>query len=121
MGRNADVSAANLPLDFPSFSTQASGFQTDTLYPPQPSVRIVFGTTERRVFRDAAWRDRLHSYLGGIVRESGGVADAVGGVADHVHVLASLRATHRLADVVRDLKKTSCACVHQEIRMPTFS
>ena len=84
-------------------------------------VHIVFGTKERRAFIEAAWRDRLHAYLGGVVRESGGVAEAVGGVADHVHLLVGLRATHRLSDVVRDLKKTSCDWVHQEIRMPTFS
>jgi putative transposase len=31
----------------------------------------------------------------------------VGGVEDHVHLLASLRPVHRLADVMRDLKKDS--------------
>ena len=36
-----------------------------------------------------------------------GVAEMVGGVADHVHVLASLRPVHRIADVMRDLKKDS--------------
>jgi REP element-mobilizing transposase RayT len=36
-----------------------------------------------------------------------GVAESVGGVADHVHLLASLRPTHRIADVLRDLKKDS--------------
>jgi len=29
------------------------------------------------------------------------------GVADHVHILLGLRATHRLADVVREVKKAS--------------
>lgn len=36
-----------------------------------------------------------------------GVAEIVGGVEDHVHLLASLRPVHRLADVMRDLKKDS--------------
>ena len=36
-----------------------------------------------------------------------GVAESVGGVADHVHLLASLRPVHRVADVLRDLKKDS--------------
>ena len=34
---------------------------------------------------------------------------SVGGVEDHVHILASLRPVHRLADVLRDLKKESSA------------
>ena len=33
----------------------------------------------------------------------------IGGVADHVHVLASLKATHVIADLVREIKKASSA------------
>ncbi len=36
-----------------------------------------------------------------------GVAEMVGGVEDHVHLLASLRPVHCIADVLRDLKKDS--------------
>jgi REP element-mobilizing transposase RayT len=35
------------------------------------------------------------------------VPEIVGGVEDHVHVLVGLRATHRLADVMRELKASS--------------
>ena len=55
----------------------------------------------------ADWRPRLHSYLGGIIRGMNGVPEIVGGVADHVHILASLRPVHSLADLMRDLKKDS--------------
>src|SRR5712691_3739684 len=68
---------------------------------------IVFSTKERRSLIRAEWRPRLHSYLGGIVRGMNGVAETVGGVEDHVHLLASLRPVHCLADVMRDLKKDS--------------
>ena len=66
---------------------------------------IVFSTKERRPFIRAEWRDRLHAYLGGIVRNQGGVPEGVGGVEDHVHLLVSLRTTHCLADFMRDMKK----------------
>ncbi len=36
-----------------------------------------------------------------------GVAGIVGGVDGHVHILASLRPVHCVADVMRDLKKDS--------------
>ena len=68
---------------------------------------LVFSTKERCPFIHSAWRSRLHEYLGGTIRGLGGVADSVGGTADHVHVLASLNATHRLADFMRELKKAS--------------
>ena len=35
------------------------------------------------------------------------MAEIVGGVEDHVHILASLRPVHCIADVLRDLKKES--------------
>jgi len=35
------------------------------------------------------------------------VPEIVGGVEDHVHILASLRPVHCIADVFRDLKKES--------------
>jgi REP element-mobilizing transposase RayT len=68
---------------------------------------LVFSTKERRPLIRAEWRSRLHSYLGGIIRGMNGVAESVGGVSDHVHLLVSLRPTHRIADVMRDLKKDS--------------
>jgi putative transposase len=82
---------------------------------------VVFSTKERRALIDASWRERLHAYLGGAIRTAGGLAEAVGGVSDHVHILMGLRATHRLADVVRDIKTASSEWVHQEIKMAVFS
>ena len=49
----------------------------------------------------------MHEYLGGTVRGLGGIPECVGGVADHVHLLVGLKATHCLADFVRELKKAS--------------
>ena len=68
---------------------------------------IVFSTRDRRPFISREWRPRFHSYLGGIVRGMNGVPEIVGGVEDHVHLLASLRPIHCIADVLRDLKKES--------------
>ena len=44
-----------------------------------------------------------------------GVAEIVGGVEDHVHLLASLRPVHCLADVMRDLKKDSTNWVKENL------
>ncbi len=68
---------------------------------------LVFATKGRQRFIGASWRPRLHEYLGGAVRGLGGTASAVGGVEDHVHILASFKPTHRLADILRELKKAT--------------
>jgi putative transposase len=59
----------------------------------------------------------LHAYLCGIIRTASGSSESIGGVSDHVHLLIGLRATNRLADVLRELKAVSSGWVHDEIGM----
>jgi REP element-mobilizing transposase RayT len=82
---------------------------------------IIFSTKDRSPIISAPWRERLHAYLGGIIRNVGGVPEAIGGVADHVHLLIGLRATHNLADVVRDVKAVSSRWAHEEMRDAAFA
>lgn len=70
-------------------------------------VHLVFATKNRRPLIVPALQDGLHRHLGGVVTGLGAVADTTGGVADHVHMLIGLRATHCLADLVREVKKAS--------------
>ncbi len=68
---------------------------------------IVFSTKERRPLIKDSWRPKMHEYLGGTARGLCGIPECIGGVADHVHLLVGLKATHCLADFVRELKKAS--------------
>ena len=68
---------------------------------------IVFSTKERRPLIGVDWRPRVHEYLGGTVRGLDGIPEVIGGVEDHVHLLVGLRATHCLAEFIRELKKAS--------------
>ena len=43
------------------------------------------------------------------------------GTVDHVHLLVGLRATHRLADVLREIKSASSEWVHKEMGVRLFS
>ncbi len=82
---------------------------------------IVFGTKDRQPFIADPWRNRLHEYLGGLVRAAEGVPEAIGGTADHVHLLAGLRATHSLATFVQDIKQTSSRWIHETIGVKPFA
>jgi len=82
---------------------------------------LVFGTKNHEALIASAWRDRLQAYLGGVIRTLDGVPEAVGGVADHVHLLVGLRATHTLADVLREIKSVSSAWVHEEVGVRSFA
>ena len=82
---------------------------------------VIFGTKNHEPLIQKSWRPRLHAYLGGITTTLGGTAEAVGGVSDHVHLLIGLRATHVLADVMRQIKSVSSTWIHQEIQSPNFA
>ncbi len=82
---------------------------------------LVFSTKDRVPLIAPQWRDRLHGFLGGVVRQLDGVPQAVGGVGDHVHLLIGLGAMHRLADVMREIKSVSSRWVHEEVGVKLFS
>jgi REP element-mobilizing transposase RayT len=82
---------------------------------------IVFSTKDRIPLIASAWRERLHAYLGGILLNLNATPEAVGGTADHAHLLIGLRATHCLADVVRDIKAVSSRWTHDEMAAPKFA
>jgi putative transposase len=86
-----------------------------------PHYHIVFATKNREPSIDAKWRVRLYEYLGGTIAGLGGVSERVGGTADHVHLLISLKATHCLADVMRELKKAASVWVHEELGLASFA
>jgi putative transposase len=81
---------------------------------------VVFSTKERRPQIADPWRSRLHEYLGGTINAMGGQIRQVGGVADHVHLLMGLKATHCLADVMRELKRQSSIWAHEQIGCKAF-
>src|ERR1700722_14913157 len=82
---------------------------------------LIFGTKNHDPLIVPAWRSRLHAYMGGILSSLDTTPEIVGGVEDHAPILAGLRATHRLADVLREIKSTSSRWVHEEIRLPAFA
>jgi REP element-mobilizing transposase RayT len=81
---------------------------------------IIFSTKERRALIADEWQYRLHAFIGGCIKTLGGVPEAVGGTRDHIHILIGLRATHRLADVVKEIKVASSKWIHDELRHKLF-
>jgi len=74
---------------------------------------IVFSTKHREPWINPTWRDELHAYIGGIVRNRKGELLAAGGIPDHIHLLLRLAADRSVSDVVRDIKSNSSAWLHE--------
>jgi REP element-mobilizing transposase RayT len=85
------------------------------------NYHIVFSTKNRTPSLPSDRLATVHQYLGGTINGLGGVALAGGGVADHVHALVGLRATHCLADFLREFKKSTTLWVQAHIGRPDFA
>lgn len=85
------------------------------------NYHIIFATKNRTPAIEAEWKTQLHDYLAGIVRNQGGIPMAINGIEDHVHMLVGLKATHCLADFLREVKKSSSQWVHREVKRPHFA
>jgi putative transposase len=88
-----------------SFVTQSL---TNLLY------HLVFSTKHRQPIITRAVEDRLHGYLGGLVRGQKGIALEINGMSDHVHILAKLSQNFSVAQVLREVKAVSSGWVHTE-------
>lgn len=82
---------------------------------------LVFSTKDRVSSIRPDIRDRVHAYLGGVIRGIGGAPLEVGGIADHVHLVIGLKPTHLLADVMRVLKSDSSKWIHAELGIRDFA
>jgi len=76
-------------------------------------VHVVFSTKDRTPQLDTALEERLYPYLGGILRELGGKLFTVNGVEDHIHLLAAIKATMSIAEIVGKIKGSSSKWVHE--------
>jgi REP-associated tyrosine transposase len=84
-------------------------------------VHVIFSTKHRRPVLKAEWRSRLHAYLGGAVSGVEAVPLVIGGTADHVHLLLGLKATHRIADVIREIKRGSSNWLNDDLNIRGFA
>jgi REP-associated tyrosine transposase len=73
---------------------------------------IVFSTKDRRPLITPDYEIRLHDYIGGTLRDAGGISLELNGTDDHIHLLAKLRPTRALSDVLRDLKANASGWMH---------
>ncbi|MEJ6573482.1 MAG: IS200/IS605 family transposase [Akkermansiaceae bacterium] len=85
-------------------------------------IHTVFSTKNRAPFlMNPAFRDELHSYLGGCAKTLGCQPIRVGGVEDHVHLLTSLSRTLTIADFVKEIKRNSSIWAKEKEGLTDFA
>jgi putative transposase len=73
----------------------------------QLNIHCVFAVKGRQNIITSDFRDELHRYMAGILKNDGAFPLAVGGWLDHVHVFFELPVTMSISDQMRMLKASS--------------
>jgi REP element-mobilizing transposase RayT len=77
-------------------------------------THLIFSTKDRLPFlNDKTLRRELHSYLATMLRNQGCETLIVGGVEDHTHSLFALPRTRAIANVVKEVKRTSSGWIKE--------
>lgn len=90
------------------------------MLPPMPQsisyvlVQVIFSTKNRQPFMDDAFVQEMHSYLAGILVQSGAGIVRVGGMADHVHLAFFLPKADTIPQIVERLKTASSKWAKQK-------
>jgi putative transposase len=74
---------------------------------------VIFSTKDRRPYLRGDIRQRVHEYIGGIVRGQKSQSIIVGGTEDHVHMLMGLHKELALSKAMAEIKANSSRWIHQ--------
>lgn len=75
-------------------------------------THLIFSTKERYPFlSDPTIRADMHGYLAKVLRTHDCPTLVVGGCDDHVHALFTLSRNHSIAQIVKEIKRTSSAWI----------
>lgn len=72
-------------------------------------IQTVFAVSNRMSLIQPTFKEDLHKYITGIVKNQGQKLISINGMPDHLHILIGLKPSMALADLVRDIKGESTA------------
>ena len=70
-------------------------------------IQVVFAVKGRESLIHESWEEQLYKYITGIVQNKGQKMLAINGMKDHIHFLIGMKPACCLADLVREVKKSS--------------
>lgn len=79
----------------------------------QINIQCIFSVKGRENFIIDSFRDELHKYISGILKNNKAFPLAVGGWLDHVHVFFELPPDLKISDLMRDVKASSSKWINE--------
>ncbi len=79
----------------------------------QVTLQVVFAVRFREALIDDSFRDKLHKYIAGIVKNQNQKLLCINSMPDHIHILLGVSPSMRVSDLVRDIKSSSASFVNE--------
>ena len=77
-------------------------------------IQVVFAVKGRENLIRREWKDELHKYITGIVRNEKHKLIAINSMPDHIHMFIGLKPNTALSDLVRDIKANSSRFINEK-------
>jgi len=77
-------------------------------------IQIVFAVKNRDALIDRDWENELYKYITGIIQNKGQKLIAINGMPDHIHLLIGMKPACCLADLVREIKKSTNTFIREK-------
>ena len=82
---------------------------------------FIFSTKNRMAMIDNGIQERLHEYVGGIIRETNGRLLAINSMPDHLHLYAHIPKTMSVSKFMETIKSSSSKWCHQTFSEKEFA
>lgn len=76
-------------------------------------IQVVFAVRGRLSLIRNEYKEEVHKYITGIIRNDGHKLIAINGMSDHLHILLGLKPDMALSDLVRDIKSNSSNFINE--------
>lgn len=80
----------------------------------QIHIQFIFAVKYRKGVILASWKDELYKYLTGIVQNNKHKMISINGMPDHIYLLAGIRPSHSISDLMKDLKGSSSKWINEK-------
>ncbi|MFA6249724.1 MAG: IS200/IS605 family transposase [Mucilaginibacter sp.] len=84
----------------------------------QIHIQCVIAVKFRQALIQPDFKERLHQYITGIIRNNGHKLIAINGMSDHLHIFFGLRPDQSLSDLMRIVKGESSEWINKEKLTP---
>lgn len=76
-------------------------------------IQLIFAVKNRDALIQKSWKERLHTYITGIIQNHGHKLIEINSMPDHIHIFLGHKPAHPLPDLVEEIKTSSNKFIKQ--------